>query len=294
MDSQTSTPAHPDYRRWLRGSLILLAALVIGRFVLELAGAAHSTTRFLSSSAIVFLVAIYLGALAPLHGVSKLRQFVLPALAVATWTVGWVILFTLVSGVFQLERSHFAEKSDFGNWANLGTHLLEHAVEVPVVALLVLILMVVPFVLRRWPITVGPAAILGAFVVIRYWVEAMGVESARASAWSSTVAVLVSGFYLGGVGPRLDLAAGRSANARQLFVPALVIALAWRFWIFFAAVLSAFVPFYKTHFFDPSQGQVPLRLARFLGVSIVEGLIVGLVVWVIAAWIAHATRPSTT
>ena len=288
MDSLPETPTapHPDYRGWLRGSLIFLGLLVAARFVLEIAGVPHTTTRFFSSSALIYLAAIYLGAIAPLHNVRKLVQLIIPSLAVATWTVGWVILFTLVSGIFQLQRSHFAEKSDYGNWANLGTHVLEHAVEVPVAALLVLIVGAVPFLLWRWPITVGPAAILGALVIIRYWVEAMGLGPARAAAWSSTVMVLISGFYLGGVGPRLGLA----AEAKKLFVAALVIAWAWRFWIFFAAVLSAVVPFYKTHFFDPSGGNVAVRLAQSLGLGAVAGLVFGVVIWGIAAWMARATR----
>lgn len=290
MDSpdQTTALAHPNYRGWLRGSLIFLGLLVLARFVLEIAGVPQTLTRFLSSTALIYLVAIYLGAVAPLHNVKKLVQLVIPSLAVATWTVGWVILFTLVSGILQLQRSHFAEKNDYGNWANLGTHVLEHGVEVPVAALLVLILAAVPFLLWRWPITVGPAAILGALVVMRYWVEAMGLEPARAAAWSSTVAVLIAGFYLGGVGPRLGTE--RLKGARSLLVPALVIAWTWRFWIFFAMVLSALVPFYKTHFFDPSRGRVAVRLVRVLGISVVEGLIYGLVIWGVAAWIARATR----
>jgi hypothetical protein len=292
MDSLTQrpTPAHPDYHGWLRGSLIFLGLLVVGRFVLEIAGVPHTATRFLSSSALIYLVAIYLGAIAPLHKVKKLVQLIIPSLAVATWTVGWVILFTLVSGILQLQRSHFAEKSDYGNWANLGTHVLEHAVEVPAVALLVLIVAAVPFLLWRWPVTVGPAAILGALVIIRYWVEAMGVEPARGAAWSSTVAVLISGFYLGGVGPRLGPASQRSQGAENFFVPALVIAWTWRFWIFFAVLLSALVPFYKTHFFDPSGGNVTVRLAQSLAAGAVAGLVFGVVIWGIAVWMARATR----
>jgi hypothetical protein len=256
-----------------------------------MAGVPHTATRFFSSSALIYLAAIYLGAIAPLHSVRKLVQLIIPSLAVATWTVGWVILFTLVSGIFQLQRSHFAEKSDYGNWANLGTHLLEHAVEVPVVALLVLIAASVPFLLWRWPVTVGPAAILGALVVIRYWVEAMGLDAERAAGWSSTVAVLIAGFYLGGAGPRLRLASELPGKAKTLLVPALVIAWIWRFWIFLSVVLSALVPFYKTHFFDPSRGDVAVRLAQSLGVGAAEGLVYGLVIWGIAAWMARATRP---
>ena len=127
--AQTPSAVQPDYHGWLRGSLIFLGLLVVGRFVFEMAGVPPGVTRFLSSSALIYLVAIYLGAIAPLHKVKKLVQLIIPSLAVATWTVGWVILFTLVSGIFRLQRSHFAEKSDYGNWANLGTHVLEHAVE---------------------------------------------------------------------------------------------------------------------------------------------------------------------
>jgi hypothetical protein len=292
MDSppERSPSVRPDYRGWLRGSLIFLGLLVVGRFVLEIAGVPHGVTRYLSSSALIYLVAIYLGAIAPLHNVKRLVQLIIPSLAVTTWTVGWVILFTLVSGILQLERSHFAEKSDYGNWANLGNHVLEHAVEVPVAALLVLIVAAVPFLLWRWPVTVGPAAILGALVIIRYWVEAMGVEPARAAAWSSTVAVLISGFYLGGVGPRLGPASQRLAKAASFFVPALVITWTWRFWVFFAVVLSALVPFYKTHFFDPSGGHVAVRLAQSLAAGAVAGFVFGVVIWGIAVWMARATR----
>jgi hypothetical protein len=287
---ETLPPVHPDYHGWLRGSLIFLGLLVVGRFVLEMAGVPPGVTRFLSSSALIYLVAIYLGAIAPLHNVKKLVQLIVPSLAVATWTEGWVILFTLVSGIFQLERSHFAEKSDYGNWANLGTHVLEHAVEVPAVALLVLIVATVPFLLWRWPITVGPAAILGALVIVRYWVEAMAAGPERAAAWSSTVAVLISGFYLGGVGPRSSPARGRPPRAKSLFVPALVIAWTWRFWIFFAVLLSALVPSYKTHFFDPSGGNVSVRLAQSLAAGALEGFVYGVVIWGIAVWMARATE----
>jgi hypothetical protein len=55
-------------------------------------------------------------------------------------------------------------------------------------------------------------------------------------------------------------------------------------------LVSALLPFYKTHFFDPSLGDVPVRLLRSLAGTVVEGFIGGLVVWGIAAWIACATR----
>jgi hypothetical protein len=285
------TAIHPDYRGWLRGSLIFLGLLVVGRFVLELAGVPHAVTRFLSSSALIYLAGLYLGAVAPLHNVRKLVQLVLPSVAVAAWTLAWVIVFTLVSAIFQLQRSHFADRSDYGNWANLGTHVLGHAIRVPAVALLVLIVAAVPFLLWRWPITVGPAAILGALTIIRYWVEAMGSGLTSGAEWSSTVAVLISGFYLGGVGVRLGPDGDRPPSAKTFFVPALVIAGAWRFWIFLAAVLSA--RFYRTHFFDPSQGDVAVRLAQALAAGLGEGLVYALVIWGIAVWIARATRPAS-
>jgi hypothetical protein len=63
-------------------------------------------------------------------------------------------------------------------------------------------------------------------------------------------------------------------------------------WVFIAAVFSALVPFYKTHFFDPSRGNVAIRLAQFLGGSVVEGFVAGLILWGIAVWISRATRPA--
>jgi hypothetical protein len=57
--------------------------------------------------------------------------------------------------------------------------------------------------------------------------------------------------------------------------------------------MSALLPFYKTHFFDPSRGDVVVRLAEALVGTVVEGFIAGLIVWGIAAWIACATREAT-
>jgi len=279
-----SNATGPNYRRWLRGTLIFLALLTIGRLVLEVAGFPHTATRYISSSAGIFLAAIYLGAIASVRGVTRFVQLVLPALVVAVWSGGWAILATVISAVFRLERSHFAEPEDYGNWRHLGHHLVGHLVEIVIFAGVVLVLMAVPFLLRRWPITVGPGALLGGLVIVRYWVEALEVEPARAAAWSSTVGILLCGFYLGGLGRRFDLDSG----GRLLF-PALVLGWTWRFWAFLAAVLSLF---YKTHFFDPSQGRVPVRLAGLLGASLVEGLVAGLLVWGIAVWIARATRPA--
>lgn len=282
---QGTEPGRPDYTGWLRGTLTFLAVLVVARFVLEVAGVPGAYTKFVSSMAGVFLAAIYLGAVAPLRGVKKFVQLVLPAVIVAAWTVGWVILATLISAVFRLTRSHFAGKEDYGNWGHLGRHILGHLVGLGVFAVVVLILMAIPFLLRHWPVTVGPAALLGALVIIRYWVEAMGLEPWRAAAWSSTVGVLLCGFYLGGVGPRLGLTA-----AKQLLVPGLVLGWTWRLWVFIATAFAALVPFYKTHFFDPSKGRVAIRLAQLLGGSVIEGFIAGLLVWGIAVWISRAAR----
>lgn len=284
---QAMENVRPGYRRWLRGTMIFLAILVVARFVLELAGVPPTGTRYLSSTAAVLLAAIYLGSVAPLRRVTKFVQLIVPAIVLSAWTVGWVILATIISAVLHLERSHFAEKEDYGNFAHLGRHLLGHIVELVFFAVLILVLMAIPFLLRRWPVAVGPVAVLGALVIMRYWVEAMGIEAWRAAAWSSTVGVILSAFYLGGVGPRLGV-----TEPKQLLAPALVIGWSWRLWVFIATVFAALAPYYKTHFFDPSQGNVAIRLIRFLGFSVVEGFVAGLIVWGIAVWIACATRPA--
>ena len=99
--------------------------------------------------------------------------------------------------------------------------------------------------------------------------------------------VLVSAIFLGAMAPRVGY-----STARQLLVSSLAIAYVWRFWILLVTLLSALVPFFKTHFFDPAQGEVAWRLLRFFaGGVVVEGLIVGLLVWGIAILISRATRP---
>lgn len=283
--SQATVQGQPSYRSWLLGSLVFLALLTIVRLALEIAGVPQTVTRYFSSTAAIFLVALYLGAVAPLRGIGRFVQLILPAIVVTLWSVGWVIIVTALSALLRLERSHFAEKEDYGDLAHLGRHIFGHLEETPVIALLVVIFMALPYWLCRWPVTVGPAALLGALVIIRYWAEAMDVAPASAAAWSSTVGVLLCGFYLGGVGPRLGL-----TSAGQLFVPGVIIGWVWRFWVFLAAVMSATVPFYKTHFFDPSRGRVTVRLSGVLGGGIVEGFLAGLVLWGIAAWILRATR----
>src|SRR2546422_7071519 len=161
----------------------------------------------------------------------------------------WVVLATLVSAVLRLERSHFADKEDYGNWSHLGQHIWGHMEELVVFGAAALVLMSVTFLLRRWPVTVGPGAILAALVVLRYWTEAMDIAPTTAAAWSSTVAVLVCGFYLGGVGPRVGL-----NSAAQLFIPSIVIGWGLRVLAVFAPVLPAPFPLYRTQFFYPSRG----------------------------------------
>ncbi|HKS96303.1 MAG TPA: hypothetical protein VJV74_09235 [Terriglobia bacterium] len=275
--------------RWYEGALVLMLILVVARLILEVAGADHAWTRYISATAGLFLVAIYLGAVAPRREVTRFAQLVVPAIILAAWTAGWVIVATFISGAFHLQRSHFAAPEDYGNWSNLGRHILEHVESIPILAALALILMAVPYLLHHWPVTVAPAAVLGGLVIVRYWVEAMEVSPMRAAAWSSTVAMILCALYLGGTGPQMGL-----TSARQLFWPALVIGWVWRFWVFLAAVLSAVVPFYHTHFFDPSEGRIVARLATFLAGSAVEGFIAGLLVWAIASWTVWVTRREAT
>lgn len=271
--------------RWYEGTLVFILVLVVARLILEVAGADHAWTRYLSTTAAFLLAAICLGAVAPRRDVTRFAQLIVPAVILAAWTAGWVIVATFVSGAFRLRGSHFAEAEDYGNWGHLGRHILEHLESIPILAALALVLMAVPYLLHRWPVTVGPAAILGGLVIVRYWVEAMDVSPNRAAAWSSTVAVLLCAIYLGGAGAQAGL-----TSARQLLMPALVIGWVWRFWVFLAAVLSAIVPFYHTHFFDPSEGRIVVRLARLLAASAVEGFIAGILVWGIAVWTARMTH----
>lgn len=292
MDPETEIrrTSRPDYRRWLRGSLIFLALLVIVRFVLEVAGVPHRGTSILATTAFVFVAAVYLGAMAPLRRVTRTVQMIVPAVALAVWTQAWVIMATILTFIFRIERTHYLDPEEFGSWASLGRHLMGHIVETVVFTVLIVVLMSIVFFLRRWPVTVGPGAVLGILVILRYWVEAMGVAEPAPVAMSSTVGILASAVYLGGISAEFGL-----VTPRQLLGPALALGWVWRLWVFLATLLTALVPFYKTHFFDPSQGQVAWRLIRlFFGGFLVEGLIAGLLVWAIAIWISRATRPSPT
>jgi hypothetical protein len=289
MSPESSTIGRTPYVRLLYHAMIFLAVLVVARFVLELVGLRHDIARYISSTVGLLIVAIYVAAIAPLRGgMQRFRQLLLPALVLSAWTEAWIIVATIIAAVFHLERSHFAEKEDYGNWGHLfGEHVAGHLVAIGVLFVVVLLLMAAIHFLWRWPMTVAPGAMLGVFVIMRFWMEAMGVEPWRAAAWSSTVLVFLSAFYLGGVGSRFGL-----SGARQLLVPSLVLGWAWRFWVYLATLIAALAPFFKTHFFDRSQGAVAARLMRALAGGVIEGFIAGLIVWGIAIWMARATQPA--
>ena len=285
-DVAAQSPSRLLYRPWLAGPFLFIALLIVVRFFLEILGISTQLTQFLSSTGAVYLVAIYLGAVAPLRGIRRSWQIVLPGVLLAAWTQGWVILFTLISGGLRLERSHFAEPEDWGNRGHLMHHVLEHIVEIAPVAIVVLVLMAATLALWRWPITVGPGSVLGALVVIRFWSEAMGMAPVVSSAWSSTVAFLLCGLFLGGVGSMRGL-----SSPRKLLVPALVLGWAWRFWIFVAVLMASSFPHMKTHFYSSANGHPLVYLVRFLSVEVIlVGLVAGLVEWGIASWTAGALR----
>ena len=277
------------YRKLMYRIMFFLAALVIARFVLEVTGTPQAVARYVSSTVGVVLAGIYLAAIGPLkRRPFSYSQLLLPALILPAWTVGWVIFATIVSAVFRLERSHFAEREDYGNWGHLGAHVAGHLIAIVFLFVVLLLLMALVQLLWRWPVTVGPGAVIGALVVIRFGLEAMGVPGSNTAAWSSTVAVLIAGFYLGGVGPLLGLHGGR-----LLLAPALVLGWTWRVWVYIATLMGAIPTPFRTHFFDRSLGNVPVRLAQALAGTAVEGLIAGLILWGIAVWIACATREAT-
>jgi len=290
MSSESQGVNREPFAHMMRGAMATLAVLVVARLVLELAGVPQGIARYVSSTTGLLFVAIYLAAIGPMRGgLRKFSQMLLPALILAAWTEAWVILATIISAVLRLSRSHFAEKEDYGDWSHLGRHLFGHTVAIGFLFVIILLLMTIVHILWHWPVTVAPGIMLGVFVIMRFWTEAMGLEPLRTAAWSSTLLVLLSGFYLGGVGPRMGL-----TEARQLFAPSLVLGWVWRLWVYIATLFAALVPFFKTHFFDPSRGDIPLRLLRALGASVIEGFIAGLLVWGIAVWIAHATHPGMT
>lgn len=287
-DVQEIEPTQPHYRRLLRGPMILLALVIIVRFVLEAAGVPLGTTRFLSAMVVYALAEIYVGAVAPLCGVTSVKQLALPALVLSAWLCGWTVLSLVISGVLQLQGSHFAHASKPGMplYPNFGFHVFEHVALILIAPLATLGVMAVPYSLHRWPVVVAPGAVLGGLVVMRFAAEAMNLSPTSASAWSSTIGLLLGALYLGGIGRRMGI-----RSPRQLLAPALVLGWVWRFWIFLAALAGATLG-YKSHFFDRSQGRVALRLLELLaGEVIVVGFAAGLLVWGIAVCASHATRP---
>lgn len=287
-ESAANETPNTAFKSLLWRVLTFMAVLIVGRFVLEVAGVPANITRYLSSTAGIFLAAIYLAAVGPLRGgMRKFKDLLLPAFLLSAWTVGCVVVFTVIAALLRIERSHFANPEDFGNWGELGKHLAGHLIELALFFVLNLIIMAALQTLWRWPVVVGPAAIIGALVIIRFTLEAMGLDDVRTAPWSSTLGVLISAFFLGA----MAASAGYS-TARQLLAPSFAIAFSWRCWILLVTLLSAFVPFFKTHFFDPSKDEVASRLLKFFaGGVLMEGLIVGLLVWGIAVWISRATRP---
>jgi hypothetical protein len=69
----------PQSLRWLTATLVFLALVLAARFLLEIAGAPATVTRYISGTAALCLAAIYLGAAGPLRGLLKLTQLLLPA-----------------------------------------------------------------------------------------------------------------------------------------------------------------------------------------------------------------------
>jgi hypothetical protein len=273
--------------RLLRGAMAVLAGLILARLVLELAGMPQTAARFVSSTIGLLFVAIYVAAVGPLRGcLRKFSQLLLPALILTAWTVGWIVLITVIAAALHLTRSHFAGPEDFGNWGHLGRHLLGHTIEIVPLFVIVLLLMTLVHWLWRWPITVAPGALLGVFVIMRFWTEVMGLPPLRTAGWSSTILVLLSAFYLGGVGGRVGL-----TEARQLLVPSLVLGWAWRVWVYLAIVFASVVPFFKAPSFERSGGNLAYHLLRSAAGVVIEGLLVGLIVWGIAVWMVRATRP---
>lgn len=280
-----TAPARPRYRRLLRGPTILLAVVVLGRFALEAAGLPLDATRFLSANVLGALAIIYVGAVAPLCGVTRFRQLAFPAFILSAGLGGWTALTLLVSGLLHLPGSHFAHVSG-SLYPRLWFHVFEHVAVIPFASLATLGMMAIPYFLRRWPVTVAPATVLGGLVILRFAAEAMDLAPTTASSLSPGVGLVLCALYLGGIGPRMGL-----TSPQRFLAPALALGLVWRLWIFLAALVSVVLG-YKSHFFDPSEGRVVLRLLEFLAGEVIGvGLAAGLLVLAIASWASRATRP---
>ena len=290
MSSDVQGLTRDPFAHLFRGAMSMLAFLVFARLMLELVGVIPEITRYVSSTVGLFIVAIYVAAVGPLHGgLRRFSQHVLPAFILAAWTEMCIMLATFAAAVLHLTRTHFAREKDFGSLSHLRSHVLQHAMAIGVLFIIVLLLMTAVHILWRWPVTVAPGAMLGVFVIMRFWTEALGLPAWRAAAWSSTTLLLVGAVYLGGVGARLGV-----TEASQLLAPSLVLGWVWRFWVYLATLLTAYVPYFTTHFFDRSRGDIPMRLLKALGGSVIEGFIVGLLLWGIAIWIACVTRGDGT
>ena len=102
-DAAAQTQTKLRLRPWLAGPFAFIALLIVVRFVLELIGMSHQFTRYLSSTGAVYLVAIYMGAVAPLRGVRKSWQIILPGVLLAAWTPAGITMIFGVSMLLHLE-----------------------------------------------------------------------------------------------------------------------------------------------------------------------------------------------
>lgn len=288
-DPADQTQHRLRYGPWLAGSFAFISLVIIARFGLEMFGVSHQTTRYLSSTGAVFLVAIYLGAVTPLRGVQRSWQIVMPGVLLAAWTQGWVILFTLISGRLRLTQSDFADPQDWGNWRHLGHHVLAQIAQAVPISIIILVLMAAMLVLWHWPITVGPGALMGALVVIRFQAETMNLDPLISSALNSIVPFLLCGFFLGGVGALTGL-----SSPRRLFLPAMVLGWTWRFWIFVVALIGAAIPYNGALSHRPADGHLSLHFLASIGMQTVTvGLVAGLIEWAISSWTASVVLPGT-
>lgn len=290
MPNNSAEGAKSVYRSWLQGPMVLIAIVIVVRFVLECVQVPKDITRFVSGSVVSAFVLIYLGAVAPLRGITRYKQLLLAGLVLSVWAGLWDTLALVIAFAFHLPGSHFADAPGiFQNWGHVGLHTLSHVVLILPATLIDFGILSLMFFLWRWPVVVPPSAVIGCLVILRFAAEAFNMAPTTASAWSSSVGVLLGALYIGGVGPRAGL-----VTPRQLLAPSLVLAWVWRFWILVAVLISA-LPLYKTHFFDPTQGQVAMRLLQFLlGGVLVEGAIAGFLVWGIAVWTSCVTRQIRT
>jgi hypothetical protein len=90
MSPESEGSKRAPYLRLLHRAMIFLAAVVIARFVLEIAGLSPDVARYISGTMGMLFVAIYVAAVAPLRGgMQEFRQLLLPALLLSAWTRAW-------------------------------------------------------------------------------------------------------------------------------------------------------------------------------------------------------------